>query len=62
MSNNPPIYPAGAFDGNDDEAATREVDGDEVLDTDANDDLIDSADADRLATVDPDDDVEGAGA
>lgn len=48
----PPIVPRP-----DDDAATnatKEVDGDEVLDADANDDLIDSADADRLATTDPD--------
>lgn len=45
----PPIVP-----GPDDDAATREVEGDEVLDADANDDVIDSADADRLAATDPD--------
>jgi hypothetical protein len=55
MSNNPilPVIPG------DDETAraaavgeppTTEVDGDRKLDPDANDDLIDSADADRVAT------------
>jgi len=60
MSSSNPIPPAGglaasaAFGSQDDDTATREVDDREVLDPDANDDLIDSADADRLAT-DPDD-------
>ncbi|GAA2068753.1 hypothetical protein [Microbacterium hatanonis] len=43
----PPIVPGP---GDAESNATKEVDGDEVLDADANDDLIDSADADRLAT------------
>ncbi|WP_460775782.1 hypothetical protein [Microbacterium sp. GXF7504] len=30
----------------------RETDGDEVLDEDANDDLVDSAEADRIAAED----------
>ena len=37
-----------------DDDATREVDGEEVLDPDANDDQVDSAEADRIA-ADPDD-------
>jgi hypothetical protein len=36
--------------------ATREVDDQEVLDDDVNEDLVDSADADRLAAETPDDD------
>ncbi len=36
-------------DGSDD-PAVREEDGEEVLDEDVNDDLVDSAEADRLAT------------
>lgn len=52
MSNNNPL-PVVPDDQNrsSDEGvdATRQVDGDEVLDRDANDDLIDSADADALA-------------
>lgn len=50
-NNNPlPVVPSGENRGSDDEVdATREIDGDEVLDTDVNDDLIDSADADALA-------------
>ncbi|UWF76686.1 MULTISPECIES: hypothetical protein [Microbacterium] len=52
----------------DDDIATREVDGETVLDPDANDDLIDSAAADRVAAGDEDtppesvDDVPAGGA
>lgn len=52
MSNNTPlpIVPDDQSRASDEDVdATREVDGDEVLDRDANDDLIDSADADALA-------------
>jgi hypothetical protein len=38
--------------------ATTEVNGEHRLDPDANDDLIDSADADRLAAETDDEDVE----
>ncbi|MEV7692282.1 hypothetical protein AB0N73_03015 [Microbacterium sp. NPDC089189] len=50
MSNNtfPPPVPLPA-DGEPAVDATREVDGEEVLDEDLNDDLVDSAEADRLA-------------
>jgi hypothetical protein len=52
MTNLNPLPPA--VPGDDEAGAdldpTREVDGDDVLDEDANDDLIDSADADALAT------------
>jgi len=48
----PPVVPLPGDDddvaGREDQA-TRETDGDEVLDPDASDDLIDSADADRIA-------------
>lgn len=54
MSNPTPIVPAGDGLDDSDSPATREVDGEEVLDADANDDLIDSADADHLASTDPD--------
>jgi hypothetical protein len=59
MSNNPPIVPGpGAFGSDEaDEAGLREVDGEIVLDGDANEDLVDSADADLLAATDPDDDA-----
>jgi len=53
MTNNPPFPPLA---GDDDESAeitgddaTVEVDGERTLDPDANDDLIDSAEADRIA-------------
>jgi hypothetical protein len=54
MTNLNPLPPVGPGD-DDDVDATREVDGEEVLDEDANDDLVDSADADALATQ-PDED------
>ncbi|QAY59276.1 hypothetical protein ET475_04240 [Microbacterium protaetiae] len=52
----PPPLP---FDDNGDpheeEPVREDADGDEVLDEDANDDLIDSAEADRLASQTDDD-------
>ena len=53
MSNNtfPPPVPLGDDDPADE--VTREVDGDEVLDEDVDDDLVDSAEADRLAAETP---------
>lgn len=54
MSNANPILPLGDDDDSITDAdATREVDGEQVLDPDADADLIDSADADRLAAGDP---------
>lgn len=56
-----PIPPLPPVDGDDDAATdaqgddvTVDVDGTSVLDPDANDDLIDSADADRIAAEDGD--------
>lgn len=48
----PAPMPLGDADDTDRSEAvvTREVDGDEVLDRDANDDLVDSAEADRIAS------------
>ena len=51
--NLPAAAAAGLFGAQEDDAATREVDDHEVLDPDADDELIDSADADRIA-ADPD--------
>lgn len=53
MSNpTPPIPPVPPFAGKDDEdVPTREVDGERVLDEDADDAQIDSAEADRAATA-----------
>jgi hypothetical protein len=52
---NAPIFPGpGAFDDESDTAGLREVDGELILDGDANDELIESADADRLASFDED--------
>jgi hypothetical protein len=46
----PPILPfPGDDSGTDDDVATREVDGEETLDPDADADAVDSAEADRLA-------------
>lgn len=57
MSNNTPIVPLGIVPGHDDEQVeTREVDGDEVLDQDADADQVSSIDADRLASQEPDGD------
>lgn len=52
MSNQPIPAPLPLGDDDTDVTAdgTREVDGDVVLDPDANDELVDSADADRLAS------------
>jgi len=59
MSNPYPApYPLPDDGENRDDLPTTEVDGDEVLDPDANDDLIDSADADRLAAGEDDVDDE----
>lgn len=61
MTNNnfAPVPPLVPRDDDDLEQATIERDDDEVvLDPDVNDDLVDSADADRLAAgADPDDEV-----
>ena len=57
----PPPVPLGNDDlGNDlgDEPMREGADGDEMLDEDANDDLIDSAAADRIAAEDSDYDDE----
>ncbi|WP_192900638.1 hypothetical protein [Microbacterium sp. RG1] len=55
MSNNtfPPPVPLPG-DGEADGAPTREVDGKEVLDQDLDDDKVDSADADRVASQEGD--------
>ncbi|MGW9114662.1 hypothetical protein [Microbacterium sp. NPDC055683] len=45
----PPIPPPSQDGAADDDVPVVEVDGDEVVDPDANNDLIDSAEADRLA-------------
>jgi len=57
MSNNPFSVP-GRDDGTLDPAdPTKKIDGERVLDPDANDDLVDSAEADRVAAgADEDDD------
>lgn len=48
----PPIVPGDADDGTDrDVDPTREVDGEEVLDHDLDDDLVDSAEADEIAAT-----------
>ncbi|SHJ29546.1 hypothetical protein SAMN02745244_02174 [Tessaracoccus bendigoensis DSM 12906] len=51
MSNNPIVPPVGPRDPDDvvPEMAMREVDGEDKLDPEASDDLISSAEADRLA-------------
>jgi hypothetical protein len=57
-SNTPPLIPAAAvaaFQDGDDETAIREVDGAAALDEDAADDMVDSADADRIASTEPED-------
>ncbi|WP_375385734.1 hypothetical protein [uncultured Microbacterium sp.] len=51
MSNVVPIVPLPLPES--DDPPTREVDGDEIVDADANDDLINSADADELASQEP---------
>ncbi|WP_243231095.1 hypothetical protein [Microbacterium sp. CIAB417] len=55
MSNNtfPPPVPLPG-DGESDQEPTREVDGEEVLDEDLDDDQVDSADADRIASQEGD--------
>ena len=53
----PPIVPGSGSDSDYADAPTKEVDGENVLDTDADPDLIDSADADRLAATEPGDNV-----
>ena len=52
MTNNPitPVNPLGAADGSEPDEPVQEVDGQEVLDPDADPDRVDSAEADRLAT------------
>ena len=57
MSNpTPPLVPPFPDDEPDD-VATRDVDGEQVLDPDADPDAIDSAEADRLASQGADDDA-----
>lgn len=51
----PPPLPFDADGDPHEEEPLVEEDGEEVLDEDANDDLIDSAEADRLATQEDDD-------
>ncbi|MDQ1205536.1 hypothetical protein [Microbacterium sp. SORGH_AS_0862] len=55
MSNNtfPPPVPLPG-DGERDQEPTRDVDGEEVLDEDLDDDRIDSAEADRIASQEGD--------
>jgi hypothetical protein len=56
MSNQNPSFGAlPADDRDDDDLATKEVDDKPVIDADANADLIDSAEADRLAAENGDD-------
>ncbi len=54
LNNNLPIVPPGVFaaagPGDEPEAATRDVDGDEVLDDEVDPAQVSSIDADRLAT------------
>lgn len=49
----PPLVPL-PDDGDDQGVPQREVDGERVLDTDADADQVDGADADRLAAEQPD--------
>ncbi|MDT0157429.1 hypothetical protein Q9R19_07325 [Microbacterium sp. ARD32] len=59
MSNPTPAYLPEDPDFDDQpDPATREVDGEEVLDPDADPDLIDSAEADRLAAEDDADETD----
>lgn len=55
MSNNtfPPPVPLPG-DGERDQEPTRDVDGEEVLDEDLDDDQVDSAEADRIASQEGD--------
>ncbi len=56
MTNHNPIVPPGVFTGHDDEnVATREVDGEEVLDEEVDDAQVSSIDADRIASTSDDD-------
>lgn len=50
-----PVLPQPDDEGGAGDDATREVGDHEVLDDDVNEDLVDSADADRLAAETPDD-------
>ena len=50
MSNTPPVLPVPDDDGDPLEEATVERDGERTLDPDAADELVDSAEADRLAS------------
>lgn len=52
----PPAAPPPRNEGRGEEPGIRDVDGEEVLDTDVDDRLIDSAEADRLAAEEPRDD------
>ncbi|WP_017202358.1 hypothetical protein [Microbacterium algeriense] len=57
MSNpTPPLVPLPDDDHGD--VPTREVDGDETLDTDIDDALVDSAEADRAASTEGADDTD----
>ena len=55
MSNAPLLPGAGDFGQGANQPGLREVDGEIVPDGDADENLLDSADADRLASTDPDD-------
>ena len=52
----PPAVPPPSNQGRADEPGIRDVDGEEALDPDVDDRLIDSAEADRLAAEEPRDD------
>ncbi|WP_197061060.1 hypothetical protein [Microbacterium mangrovi] len=54
MTNANPNFPLVPSDDDESEHATKEVDGEKVLDPDADPDLIDSAEADRLAAEEDD--------
>jgi len=54
----PPPLPFDADGDPHEDAPLREEDGEEVLDEDANDDLIDSAEADRIAAEGDDEEEE----
>ena len=49
----PPIFPVPDGDS-DDNPVTRVFDGEEILDPDVDDNQVDSAEADRIASIDED--------
>ena len=55
MSSENPMFPVVPAEGDEPDRATKEVDGEQVLDPDADPELIDSADADRIAAEEDDD-------